>query len=100
MHIQIINFNLSGITRSEYEGVCNELAQTFADLPGLISKHWLADEDNNTYGGVYQWESKDAMVTYLNSDLFAGVVGHPNFENAVSKDFSILEGPTRITRGL
>ena len=39
MHIQIINFNLSGITRSEYEGVCNELAQTFADLPGLISKH-------------------------------------------------------------
>ena len=36
----------------------------------------------------------------LNSDLFAGVVGNPNFENAVSKDFSILEGPTRITRGL
>ena len=100
MHIQIINFNLSGITRSEYEGVCNELAQTFADLPGFISKHWLANEDNNTSRGVYQWESKDAMVAYLNSDLFAGVAGNPNFENAVSKDFSILEEPTRITRWL
>ena len=25
MHIQIINFNLEGINRAEYEGVCNEL---------------------------------------------------------------------------
>ena len=40
------------------------------------------------------------MVAYLNSELFAGVAGNPNFENAVSKDFSIIEGPTRITRGL
>ena len=39
MHIQIINFNLDGISRSKYEQVCNDLAQTFADVPGLISKY-------------------------------------------------------------
>ncbi|HCX87994.1 MAG TPA: hypothetical protein DG761_08200, partial [Gammaproteobacteria bacterium] len=53
MHIQIINFNLDGISRGEYDQVCDDLAQTFADVPGLISKHWLADDDTNTYGGGY-----------------------------------------------
>ena len=51
MHIQVINFNLEGINRAEYEVVCEELAGAFAALPGLISKHWLADKENNTYGG-------------------------------------------------
>ena len=48
MHIQVINFNLEGINRTQYEAVCNELAEAFAALPGLISKHWLADDENNT----------------------------------------------------
>ena len=39
MHIQIINFNLEGITRAEYDAVCNDLAGTFSGLPGLVSKH-------------------------------------------------------------
>jgi hypothetical protein len=32
MHIQIINFNLEGINRAEYEAVCDELAEAFASL--------------------------------------------------------------------
>ena len=100
MHIQVINFNLEGINRAEYEAVCNELAEAFAALPGLISKHWLADDENNTYGGVYIWESKDAYEGYLKSDLFAGVGANPALANIVSKDFDVIEGPTRGTRGL
>ena len=100
MHIQVINFNLAGITPEQYEGGCNELAQTFADLPGLISKHWLADEGSNTYGGVYIWESEEALHGYLASDLFAGVRDNPAFANVVSNEFGILEGPTQVTRGL
>ena len=100
MHIQVINFNLEGISRAEYEAVCNELAEAFAVLPGLISKHWLADDENNTYGGVYIWESKDAYEGYLKSDLFARVGANPALANIVSKDFDIIEGPTRVTRGL
>ena len=98
MHIQVINFNLEGINRAEYETVCNELAEAFAALPGLISKHWLADDENNTYGGLYIWESKDAYEGYLKSDLFAGVGANPALANIVSKDFDVIEGPTRVTR--
>ena len=100
MHIQVINFNLEGINRAEYEAVCDELAGAFAALPGLISKHWLADEENNTYGGVYIWETRDAYEAYLNSELFAVVAANQALVNIVSKDFDVIEGPTRVTRGL
>ena len=100
MHIQVINFNLEGITRTEYEAVCDELAGAFAALPGLISKHWLADEKNNTYGGVYIWETRDAYQAFIDSELFAGVGANPALANITSKDFDVIEGPTRVTRGL
>ena len=32
-----------------------------ADLPGLISKHWLVDKESNTYGGVYIWADKNSF---------------------------------------
>ena len=99
MHIQIINFNLNDLTHQDYASACDEISQTFADLPGLISKHWLANEETNTYGGVYFWESKEAMQNYLESEVFSQVANNPSFENATSKDFSVLEGPTSITRG-
>ena len=100
MHIQIINFNLNNLSHEDYAGACNEIAQTFADLPWLISKHWLANEETNTYGGVYFWESKEAMQEYLNSEVFSQVANNPSFANATSKDFGLLEAPTKTTRGL
>ena len=100
MLIQGINFNLEGINRAEYEAVYDELAGAFAALPGLISKRWLAHEENNTYGCVYIWETQDAYEAYLNSELFAGVGANPALVNIVSKDFDVIEGPTRVTRGL
>ena len=65
----------------------------------MISKHWLANENTNTYGGVYFWESKEAMQTYLESEVFSQVANNPSFANATSKDFAIQEGPTKMTRG-
>ena len=100
MHIQIINFNLDGIGRSEYDQVCDDLAQTFAAVPGLISKHWLANDGTNTYGGVYVWESKDAYEAFIASELFAAVGGNPALANVSSLDFDVIEAPTRITRGM
>ncbi len=100
MHIQIINCNLNNLSHDDYAGACNEIAQTFADLPGLISKHWLANEETNTYGGVYFWESKEDMQEYINSEVFSQVANNPSFANATSKDFAILEAPTKTTRGL
>lgn len=100
MYIQIINFNLKDVSEEEYRNLCDQLAPNFADLPGLVSKAWLANSDSNTYGGVYVWRDREAMVDFTKTELFNAVATHPNLANITSKNFAILEGPTRVTRGL
>jgi len=100
MHIQIVNFNLKGLSDQEFRKFGEETAATFAALPGLISKVYLADPATNTYGGVYTWRSRADMENYLKTDLYKGLVNHPNLENVTSRDFGVIEAPTRIARGL
>lgn len=101
MHVQIVNFNLSGMSDAQFRQACDEqFAPAFAGMPGLLYKLWLADPATNTYGGVYAWRDRDAMEQYMGSELFRTVASHPNFANITAKDFAILEGPTRVTNGL
>lgn len=100
MHIQVVTFNLSGIGDAEYRAVCDQFAPAFAEVPGLISKVWLADPDRNTYGGVYTWVDRTAMEAYTSTELFKGVVSNPTFANIESHEFAVIDAPTRVTRGL
>jgi heme-degrading monooxygenase HmoA len=100
MHIQIINFHLKGVTEADFRALCDEVAPAFAEVPGLISKVWLANRTTNTYGGVYTWATRDAMEEYAKSDLFKAVATNPNLADITSIDFDVLEEPTSVTRGL
>ena len=100
MHIQIVNFHLKDISEEGYKKICDEMAPTFADVDGLTSKVWLANTETNTYGGIYFWRDRQAMENYAQSELCQAVLKHPNLSGITSKDFAVLEGPTRITRGL
>ena len=97
MHILIINFNLQDLSRAQFEEACQELAQTFAELPGLITKTRLATEETNTQGGVYHFENKQAMLDYKESEVFAAIGANPAFINPVITDFGILDGPSKVT---
>ena len=99
MHVQIVNFNLKGMTDAGFRSLANEVAPAFASVPGLISKIWIADAGENTYGGVYIWDDAADMRAYLASDLGKGVVGNPNFANLTSRDFEVLSGPTTSSGG-
>jgi heme-degrading monooxygenase HmoA len=100
MHILIVNFSLKGMGEEEYRGVAESVAPAFANLPGLVSKTWLADAKTNTYGGVYLWRSREAMEDYRETDIYKGMEANPHFENVSVRDFAILEEPTRTTQGL
>jgi heme-degrading monooxygenase HmoA len=100
MHVQVVTFNLTGVTEADYRALCDQLAPAFANVPGLIAKVWLADSTSNTYGGVYTWETKADMEAYTQSELFQNVLNHPNLTNITSKYFGILAGPTQVTHGL
>ena len=97
MHILIINFNLQDLSRAQFEEACQDLAQTFAEIPGLITKTWLANEETNTYGGVYHFENKQAMLDYKELEVFAAIGANQAFVNPVITDFGILEGPSKVT---
>lgn len=97
MHIQIINFGLEGMSEEEYRDLAGSIAPAFADLPGLISKTWLANPETNTYGGVYVWRDRRAMERYRTSDIYKAMLANPNFRGVTVRDFAVLEGPTGLT---
>jgi hypothetical protein len=100
VQILIVNFNLDGLSEEEFASSCDELAPAFAAIPGLASKVWLADRAEGVFGGVYTFESEQAVDDYLRSDLFAGVASSPGLVDISVRRFDVLEGPTRVTRGL
>ena len=98
MVIQVVNFNLEGIGHQDYLGATVDVAPSFKELSGLISKVWLSDEVNNIYGGVYTWENRKSMEEYLNSEFYDQVLGNnPNFVNITYKAYDVLDEQTKIT---
>lgn len=96
MHVLIINFSLDGLPHEDYLKIADELAPAFAEVSGLKSKTWLADQENNVYGGVYLFESKQALDDYCGGELFAGVGSNPSFTNISVRAFGTLGGPTAV----
>jgi hypothetical protein len=101
MYIQIVNFSLNGITPEQYEHACEEkYAPLFASMPGLISKVWLSDPASNTFGGVYTWADRESMEAYKRSPVFQSLLANPFMTYLTSRDFEVLEAPSRVTNGL
>src|ERR671925_1942928 len=101
MHAQVITYQLGDISQAEYqEQMVTPDAPILAEVDGLISKVWLADEEKNTFGGFYLWESKEAMEDFMQSDFVAGVVSRPFVKNVSSVDYAVNESASKITRGL
>ena len=99
MYVQVVSFNLKDTTEQEYRAVCDQEAPVFGELPGLIAKYWLADAETNTYGGVYLWESREALDEYLNGEVWVAAKADPHITSVTSREYGILDGPTRVTRG-
>ena len=101
MVVQIVHFQLAGISPEQYEAEAERLAPKFAHLPGLIAKVWLADPDENTYGGVYLWADRDAAEAYSDGELLAAARQNPAFVGFRSSIVDTLAAPTALTaRGL
>ena len=78
MHVQVVNFRLEGVSEADYVALCDDLAGTFAEVPGLERKVWLANSVTGVYGGVYFWRDRPAMEEYERSELFASIANQIN----------------------
>jgi hypothetical protein len=99
MHIQVITFKLDGIDDAAYQAHAEQHAPVFATLPGLRAKIWLANPQANTYGGIYAWDGVAAMRAYQGGQIFQGLRANPHMIDVAVRDFSVMDGPTKVTRG-
>ena len=99
MHIQVITFKLDGIDDADYQAHAEQDAPVFAALPGLRAKIWLANQQANTYGGIYAFDDVAAMRAYQGGKIFQGLQANPQMIDVTVSDFSVLAGPTKVTRG-
>ena len=99
MHIQVITFKLDGIDQAAYEAHAEQNAAAFAALPGLRAKIWIANQQANTYGGIYTFDDVAAMRAYQAGKIFQGLQANPRMIDVAVMDFSVLAGPTKVTRG-
>jgi hypothetical protein len=101
MQAQLITYQLTDISQADYlKQMVEPDAPVLANVPGLISKVWLADEQKNSFGGFYLWKDKAAMEAFMRSDLVKTVVSRPFVQNVSSVDFEVNQKASTITRGL
>jgi hypothetical protein len=99
VQILIITFNLDGIDEAAYRRMTDQVAPVFPGVPGLMSKIWLADRSSNTYGGVYVFDSREAVQGYLDSEIVGGLKANPYLTNVEARVFDTIEAATRVTQG-
>ena len=99
MHIQVVTFKLDGIDDAAYQLHAEQNAPVFAAMPGLRAKIWLANREAGTYGGIYTWDDAAAMRAYQDGKVFQGLQANPHMADVTVTDFSVLAGPTKVTRG-
>jgi hypothetical protein len=98
MPILQINFKLN-VPPAEYHNSCRALAQLVAGVPGLQWKVWILNEKENEAGGVYFFNSDQALENYLSGPIVTQVKSHPALRELSAKRFDVMEDVTALTRG-
>lgn len=63
----------SKLSLEEVMTVANERADDFRALTGLQQKYYLQDPATGEYGGLYLWDSIEALDSYRKSELRATI---------------------------
>jgi quinol monooxygenase YgiN len=96
MYVQIIEFEVQGLTRAEYEAFCTDAVPAIAATPGVVGKLFLADADSSRCASIYTFTDRDAAEEFLGGELFQGAIAtNPAIVNVRTRGSDVLERPTR-----
>ena len=87
----IVNYELKDMTLKEHAALGSEVVSNFlpGKIDGLIGKTFIGNVDNGVFGGVYYFKNQKALDTYVNSELWNGIVTHPNLINFKTNAYGI-----------
>lgn len=92
-----INYRFT-VPRAAHDEAVALMADEIADTSGLQWKVWLMNEEASEAGGIYYFESADAVKAFLDSPLVAQVLQHPALSDFSVKQFGVSEKLSQITR--
>jgi len=98
MPILQINFKLN-VVPAEYLEICESVAHAIADVPGLVWKVWLLNDEDGEAGGIYLFHDKQSLDAYLSSPIIAQIGSLPQLREISAKSFETMPEITAITRG-
>ena len=98
MPILQINFKLN-VSPAEYRKVCESVAQKITDVPGLVWKVWLLNEQDSEAGGIYLFQDEQSLAAYLSGPIVAQMKSLPHLREISAKRFETIPEVTAVTRG-
>ena len=99
--VLIVIYKHENINLEEHAELGSAVAPNFTseNIPGLLGKSFIGDIDRGVFGGVYYFSSEESVDVYLESELWKGVVAHPNLVNFKTDIFKTFKG-TELANGL
>ena len=94
--VLVTNFTFN-VEAEEFEKMANDLAPSFANVPGCEWKLWLIDRERRQAGAVYLFKDEKALETFKASPLVASILSHPALSNFDLRDRDILFYPSEVT---
>ena len=70
-----------------------------AEVPGLKWKIFCMNKERGEGAGIYLFEDDDALKSYLEGPIIAGMKDKKAFSDITMKTFDVAEESTAITRG-
>jgi hypothetical protein len=95
--ILMVTLDFSG-SFPDLERDASRLANPIANVPGLRWKIWLANPDTNSAGGLYLFETEQALHKFVDGPIAAEITNRPDFTNITMKVFQVMENASRKTR--
>jgi hypothetical protein len=89
MHALILTYTLARARAAEHAELCEQLAPSFAAVPGLRSATRLTNEATGRYGCFFVFESRSAFDSFVASELFDTFRGHSGIADFDSDDFTV-----------
>lgn len=71
----IVRYTLPpSISKNDCAAHFHKIAPGFAEAKGLISKHFIWNVENDTAGGVYQWQSLEEAKAFYSGPWLQGII--------------------------
>ena len=85
MLIQFVRFR-SGLSDAEVRTLMEERLPQFRAQAGLVQKYYFRNPQTGEYGGIYFWESEQAIQAFRQSDLAQGIAARYKVEGQPAVD--------------